>query len=197
MAMLRPDEGLSRSEGDHRLTSGEEKPESPAAGAMSAFDTLRAIARGNDREKAGRLLAAAREAVCGGEASGIIWIVAAQQLEHEGEISRAAGAFLVAAFSEDATIATWDTDPEIAAIGQRIESIERAAGLQPGEYWRLGEGPPEWRAAEREWEEAFDRIWQALLRRFGEHELAELLERDRFEFERRVDSGQAAFLGER
>ena len=196
MPTLTPDEGLSRSEGEGRVQGGEADPGGTVtAGALSAFDTIREIARGRDREQAGRLLAAARGAVCAGDTSGIMWIVAAQQLEHEGEISRPVGAFLVAAFSEDTAIATCDDDPEVAAIGQRIESIERAGGLQPGQYWRLGEGPPEWRAAEREWEEAFDRVWQALLRRFGEHELAELLGRDRAEFERRVHFGEAALLG--
>lgn len=190
-------------EGNQRPAGGEDSESelpyggvgSSAGASLVAFDTLRTLALHRDDAGARRLMATARQAVCAGRTSGIMWIVAAQQLEHEGEIPRAVGAYLVAAFAEDMAIATWDTDPEIAEIGRRIEAIERAGGLRPGEYWRPDEGPPEWQAAEREWGEAFDRRWQELLRRFGEHELADLLEHDREEFERRINSGETALLG--
>ena len=163
----------------------------PRGAALGAFDTLRRIARAADPVSVRGLLASVRQAIFAGDEAGIPWIVAAQQLEHEGEISRGAASYLIASFAEDTTVATWEGDPEMGSIGRRIDEIERARGLKPGQYWRLGEGPPEWQAAERQWEEAFDRRWQALLRRVGEHELAELLESDRDEFDRRVHAGES------
>jgi hypothetical protein len=170
-----------------------ERP-SPGAG-LDAFDTLRRIARASDRTDTRSVLESARRAIYTGDQAGIMWIVAAQQLEHEGEMPRPVAAYLVASFAEDTTVATWESDAQMTAISRRIDEIERAHGLRPGQYWRLGEGPPEWRAAEREWEEAFDQRWQALLRRFGEHEMADLLEQDRHEFDRRVHEGEVALFG--
>jgi hypothetical protein len=168
---------------------------SAAQAGLDAVDTVREIATSAGSKAARVLLAEARRGICAGDQIGIIWIVAAQQLEHEGRLSPRAASYLVACFAEDMTVAMWDSDPEMSALTARIERLERANGLRPGEYWRVDEGPPEWRAAERLWEAAFDRRWQAILRRFGEHEMAELLERDRDEFDRRLHAGEMALFG--
>src|SRR5215208_936929 len=57
-------------------------------------------------------------------------------------------------------------DPVLTSIDARLEEIERAHGLrtEQGEYWKIGEGPPEYDQGSLEWERRFDDLWAALLR---------------------------------
>ncbi len=68
-------------------------------------------------------------------------------------------------------------------ISSEMQRIERAHGLTEDEYWTLDEAPPDWRALSEEWDRRDDAIQIATLRALGHDDIADLLAKDRREFE--------------
>ena len=79
---------------------------------------------------------------------------------------------------------------ELADLQKRIDAVEVKLGLAPGEFWPLGEGPPEYHAAHAAQERALDALLVSTLRECGESDMAELLYRDPDAYRRRCERAQ-------
>ena len=101
-----------------------------------------------------------------------LWIVEVQRARDAGVISAEVAWFLIYKLAESAMLHVIGIDPEIMSLGERIDAIERAYGLEEDDSFYVDEGPPEWQEATRQWEAAFDARFAAILRRFGEEEMA-------------------------
>jgi hypothetical protein len=72
---------------------------------------------------------------------------------------------------------------------KRFETIRRAHGLDEDEEWEPGTGPKEYEALDAEYADAVNAISRSTYQRFGEHKMADLLEKDPDEANRRYEAG--------
>jgi hypothetical protein len=100
------------------------------------------------------------------------WTREVQRARDAGLLAPGVAWFLIYKFVESAMFECVATDPELVALGERIEAIERAEGLGDDEYFHVNEGPPEWKEATRAWEVVYDARFAEIFRRVGEHALA-------------------------
>lgn len=119
-----------------------------------------------------------------------------RELRALGVITPAQAFFLIANVTEQAMLARVEEDPVFLRIEGRLRAIEREHGLREDEWWRIGEGPPEWDALNEEWERHFDQQWSELLRSCGEPTMAELRATNAAAFSRGVDHGMDAWWDE-
>ena len=63
---------------------------------------------------------------------------------------------------------TSEPEPALESVLERMRRITWAHGLEEGESWALGEGPPEWEALIHEYEEIWDGIVANSFNEFGE-----------------------------
>src|SRR4051794_2221846 len=71
----------------------------------------------------------------------------------------------------------------------RVEAVRRAHGLGEDDYWPPGEGPPEYREAQRQLHDAWEALYAATLDGFGEQGMARLFRTDRGRFDRLTEAG--------
>jgi hypothetical protein len=87
------------------------------------------------------------------------------------------------------------SDGELKELGDRLDAIERAHGLEEDDEWEPGAAPPEWEALNAEWERVDDRITYDTYLTYDEREAGDLYMHNRPEFKRRADSGWQYFFG--
>jgi hypothetical protein len=92
-------------------------------------------------------------------------------------------------------ISTLVADVELANMDQQLRAIERQYGLEDDEFFLPSEAPQEYERVRLQSQDAWDRIFVRLMRRYGETEMADLFERNHDEFERRSESGRVFFHG--
>lgn len=79
-----------------------------------------------------------------------------------------------------------DFDP----IHEAMEAIERREGIEHGQYWKLGDEPADYRRLSDAYEAVLDDKLVLVAREFGEDVLADLLARDRLEYDRLREAGR-------
>jgi hypothetical protein len=76
---------------------------------------------------------------------------------------------------------------QIGELMRQMEEIERREGLKEREYWSIGEGPPDYQAANAQSDVLLEKIDEAVmpcvLRRYRFGAVADLYERNRMEFD--------------
>ena len=117
------------------------------------------------------------------------WISAARTLSERLIISEDAFYWFVEGFTECLVLHASETDPTLLEIREAMAQIERAHGLQEGEFWELNEAPTDWRALSDQWEERAEAIVNEALRGSGNADVAELRESNPSEYESRVTKG--------
>jgi hypothetical protein len=116
-----------------------------------------------------------------------------QSIRNTGSVPDDAGFYLVA-WQID-VIAGLFAEKAFCETDKRLEAIERAQGLEEGDFWGPNEAPGEYETLGHEQRAAWDRIYADKLQEFGEHELARELQDDPEEFQRRSESGRRYFHG--
>lgn len=125
------------------------------------------------------------------------WIAAARALAADGVITADAALFLVEAFLDAVTYASLESDPEMVRICEEMDRVKREHGLDEDEEWYVDEGPEEFERLNDEWERRDHENRIAALRALGHGDIADLLERDPEEFDRRTSIGHREFWGDR
>jgi hypothetical protein len=110
------------------------------------------------------------------------WIAAARTISERLIISENAFYYFAELFTECLVFAASGSDPELLRLGSEMEEIERAHGLRDDEFWHLDDAP--------------DAIVASHLRELGNADLADLLEHNRREFDRRTGQGRVDLWGE-
>jgi hypothetical protein len=85
-------------------------------------------------------------------------------------------------------------DKQIKPIADRIEAIEKKAGLAQDHYWLRGDGPPKWQELNRRYDVVTDRLLAHEMRSFGLKELAYLFRDDRNAFDVAFEQGRRAIF---
>ena len=80
-----------------------------------------------------------------------------------------------------------------AQYAVRVDKIRQIHGLAENEGWEPGEGPVEFQELETEFSQAVDAILRASYQFVGEHEIADLIENDPDEAQRRYNEGNEFF----
>jgi len=83
-------------------------------------------------------------------------------------------------------------DKKLSPINDLMADIESKCGLKKGEYWPVGEAPPEYERLNKKYELVLDSCRTGVMREFGLSDLADLLLRDRSEYERLRERGRRA-----
>ena len=100
------------------------------------------------------------------------WIFEVRRARQRGDFSPAVANFLIFKLAESAMILLTQADPVLVKLTAEIERVERAHGLEEGEYWYVDEGPPEWQELNRQWNEAHEELLLDILFDNGEDEIA-------------------------
>ncbi len=85
-------------------------------------------------------------------------------------------------------------DYDIIRINKAIEEIKIQYRLKPDEYWAVGDGPPEYKQLNTEYEDTSDRIFLKTLYEFELGEFANLIEENPEEFDRLRERGRRAIF---
>jgi hypothetical protein len=104
--------------------------------------------------------------------------------------------FLVAMAAERVNDCRIETDsyPEIVDLMEQLRLVHAAHGLGPDDYWRVGEGPPEYEELNRQFDEAVHKRFIETLLELGVDDIADLYTVDRQEFDRRRERGRRVFF---
>jgi hypothetical protein len=124
------------------------------------------------------------------------WISAVQTLRDLGTMGADHAFWLIAILSEDAVASIIDDDPRLSELSRRMRDVRRNEGLGDDEDYFVGQGPPEWEQANKDWNRRFDQLHVDLLRRCGEPEMARLMVLRRDEYDARTERGRLAGGGE-
>ena len=116
-----------------------------------------------------------------------------QAVRDSGCLPAEAGFYLVS-WQIDA-MASQDAEISLCHLDEQMKAIEEAYGLEEGEFWPPGQGPPGIRRASPQYHAAWDGIFAEKLEEFGEHEMARQFRADPEEFHRRSKAGQEFFHG--
>jgi len=81
---------------------------------------------------------------------------------------------------------------ELGPISREMDRIERREGLQSDEYWRVGEGPPEYEKLNEEYRRVLDAKLIELLHEFGLDDLAGLKQNKPDKFDELRERGRRA-----
>lgn len=141
------------------------------ANESTALDQILALADFAGTRRARDLLQTIRNAVEHG-ADVVPWVSAVQLARSLGAITDTAAYYLIHLLTEEAMLRRSDTDDVLVGLRNAMEVIERANGLEDGEYWRTYEAPTDWQALNRKWEQRCDVIHAQMLRALDEHEIA-------------------------
>ncbi len=89
---------------------------------------------------------------------------------------------------------------KLREISQNIDAIRTREGLEENEFWPIGHGPLDYQDQESQFEHQFDKIFDTVivfvLNRYGLHELANLFDQDRTQFEIKREIGRRVFTDE-
>ena len=85
-------------------------------------------------------------------------------------------------------------DDQLESSRDKIRAVEEKLGLAPGELWRKGQEPPEYREAHEAYHRVLDRLRVHAFVDVGESELADLLEGEPDEYRRRFRRGRDRFF---
>ena len=90
-----------------------------------------------------------------------------------------------------------DTDPELTRLRTAMDAIKQREGLEDGQGFPMDdrETPQDWTALRRQWDRRFDEIRAAILREYGEGDIADLLLTNRRAYTRRYNAGQQKTIG--
>ena len=124
------------------------------------------------------------------------WIAAARTLSERLIISFDALYYFADLFTECLWLEASGADPELLRIESEMAAVERAHGLREDEYLHLDDAPEEWRALSDAWDVRAREIVAAMLRSYGQSDLAEEFEDRPDEFERRSKKGRVDVFGE-
>lgn len=157
------------------------------------LDQILALAELAGTEHARRLLRHIREAVEGG-ADVVPWVSAVQLARSLAAIDDTAAHYLIHILTEASLLRSIDTDDVLTDLQTAMDALERANGLEEGDYYRVDEAPANWQALHRKWEQRFDVLHAQLLRELGEHQLAHELLLRPDECHRRTEEGRRAMM---
>ena len=76
-----------------------------------------------------------------------------------------------------------------AQYAARVDKMRRQHGLSEEDEWGPGEGPAEFQQLEAEFSQAVEAILRATYQHVGEHQIAELIDKDPEEAQRRYEAG--------
>jgi hypothetical protein len=123
------------------------------------------------------------------------WVAAARTLSERLIISEDSFYFLAEMFMECLLFSASRADLELSRIRDEMDEIERAHGLREDEFWRIDEGPDDWRGLNDAWNARAEEIVVSSLRRLGHADVAALREQHPAEFERRTEKGRTDLWG--
>lgn len=103
--------------------------------------------------------------------------------------------YIIYSIMEDLANERRETDAELAKISAAVQKKEKEYGLKKGEYWLKGDAPPDVEELEATWEERSSLIETAIMREYGENEMADLYMADRLAFFRRIERGREKIFG--
>jgi len=83
---------------------------------------------------------------------------------------------------------------ELLPIAQAIDAVQEKHGLQPEEYWKIGEGPEQYNKLSNEYSTVLGKRFVKTLREFELGDLADLLEADPDEFARLRERGRRSIF---
>ncbi len=116
-----------------------------------------------------------------------------QAIRDSGCLPAEAGFYLVYWQMDNVTASEAETSLRELDVG--MEAIEQAYELEHGEPWSPEEAPPEYTELVEEYDAAWERIFFAKLKAFGERAMADLYRADREEFHRQSEAGRQYFHG--
>ena len=116
-----------------------------------------------------------------------------QSIRNAGTVPDDAGFYLVA-WQID-VIASLFAEKAFRELDERLTAIERAHGLEEGDFWGPDEAPEEYETLRHKQRVAWDRIYADKLQEFGEHELARKFQDDPAGFQRQNENGRQYFHG--
>jgi len=123
-------------------------------------------------------------------------IIQAAQIERDAGVLEADSCFYILdRFANDAADDRREDDAELNRIGQEIAAAEKAHGLKEDEYFDDDEMPDDIEQMEIALLRRTDAILAAILREYGEDDMADLLLNDRDAYLDRVYSGRDKFAG--
>ena len=155
---------------------------------------LEAMVREPNRERAHRMMKRILEDL---EANpqAAPWLAGARALWERLVIGEDSWYYLADRVTECLLYTQSDQDARLVHIRDEMEAIQAAHGLGEDEGWLVHEGPEEWQALNRAWEERADDIVNDYLRESGHADVAELREQNREEFEGRSATGRIELFG--
>lgn len=119
----------------------------------------------------------------------------AKALRQTGEADQAVVFFLISRSVECAFSERIEKDPELMKINRQIDHRRQADGLNEDEFWPAGEAPDDIEELQAAWDGRMYEMKIAILREWGEVEMADLLSCDRDAFARREEEGRKKFFG--
>jgi hypothetical protein len=87
-----------------------------------------------------------------------------------------------------------DYQNELGPISEAMKSIEEEHGLEPDQYWPLGESPEEYSRLNVQYDAVLDERFMTTLREFGLDDLSELKEQNPAEFNQLLERGRRAIF---
>lgn len=157
------------------------------------LDQILALAALAGTERARRLLHPVREAVERGS-DVVPWVSAVQLARSLAAINETAAHYLIHILTEASLLKSIDTDDVLTDLQAAMDAIERANGLEEGDYYRVDEAPANWQSLHRKWEQRFAVLHAQLLRGLGEHAIANELLLRPDECHRRTEEGRRALM---
>lgn len=124
------------------------------------------------------------------------WIAAARRLRERLVISEDAFYHFANKLTECVVSEGSKHDPELVRLEAEIRSIERAGGLEEGEYYSVADSPPELRALDDLWSQRAHHLVAEYLRTHGHADVASLIVGDYEDYCARVAAGRIALWGD-
>jgi hypothetical protein len=180
----------SRSRKTHEPAASDTAASAPDGGNCAVLAWLQALLAERSW-RADKLFKSIRMASGGANISASI--AAVVTLADGAKLDDDEAAYLIGLFAEEIIDWAYDHDPELIAISQKIEKVERAHGLDEDEAWAADGGPPEWQALQKDWECRSDRLQADAMRRAGAQRFAALLEGSPATFEESSAVGCGTF----
>lgn len=116
-----------------------------------------------------------------------------QAVRDSGCLPAEAGFYLVS-WQIDA-MTNLKAETSLGHLDEQMTAMERAHGLDEGEFWNPGEAPVEYESLRLQYQDAWDDIFAAKLEECGEHEMARQFRTDPDGFQKRSEAGGEFFHG--
>ena len=165
-----------------------------AEAEFSPLDVVLALANAANTPDTGELLGAIEECIVHDGDDVRIWLRAVLTARDVGVLSADAAYYLLTKLTETAVGLQVDTDPQLRALMAEIDAIERREGLTEDEAFRVGEGPPDYERANRDWDRRFDELQVDVFRDVGAPDVAADLRWRKAEFDSRSSAGWAELM---